>query len=100
MVDVDAGGNPIFGGPVTRLLEGDIVLSDGTWIDAKHGPQTHIGDLRIWNQIVKAQAAINQGLIPDFRFEVSGSMHNKWVEWAAQNAPGVEFISNLGDSFR
>lgn len=92
---VDAAGNPIFD---TQLLEGDLVLSGNIWVDAKHGP---IGnqDLRIWNQIQKGQAALNQGLISGYRFEASSSMGAAMRNWAATNAPGVQFLTHRGDGY-
>ncbi len=95
---IDANGNPIFGGLDTQPLEGDIVLSGDIFIDAKHGPVGN-QDLRIWNQIQKAQAAIDAGLISEFRFEASSSVGQAMRNWAAVNAPDVQFIINIGDGF-
>lgn len=94
----DANGNPILGGLDTQPLEGDLVLNGNIFIDAKHGPVGN-QDLRIWNQIQKAQAAIDQGLISEFRFEASSSMGQAMRDWAAVNAPDVQFVFNLGDGF-
>lgn len=94
----DANGNPILGGIDTQPLEGDIVLSGDIFIDAKHGPVGN-QDLRIWNQIQKAQAAIDAGIISEFRFEASSSVGQAMRDWAAINAPDVQFIINLGDGF-
>lgn len=94
----DAAGAPILGGTVTREIEGDLVLAGDIWVDVKHGAQGN-QDLHIWNQIQKAQAALNQGLISGYRFECSSSMGAFMRNWAATNAPGVQFITNLGDGF-
>ncbi|NTU64432.1 MAG: hypothetical protein HGB05_13795, partial [Chloroflexi bacterium] len=92
-------GSPILGPLDRQALEGDIVLSGDRWIDAKHGPQGN-QDIHIWNQIQKAQAALDAGLISEFRFECSSSMGQRMRDWAAINAPDVQFIINLGDGFR
>lgn len=94
----DASGNPVFGGAATEILEGDLVLNGNIWIDAKHGPQGN-QELRIWNQIQKAQQAIDDGLIDGYRFECSSSMGQKMQQWAAINAPDVQFVTQLGDGF-
>ena len=95
----DANGNPILGALDRQALEGDIVLNGDRWIDAKHGPVGN-QDLRIWNQIQKAQAAIDQGLISEFTFEASSSVGQFMRDWAARNAPDVRFNINLGDGFQ
>ncbi len=95
----DANGNPIRSSvPEVQPLEGDVVLSGNSWIDAKHGPVGN-QDLRIWNQIVKAQAAIDAGQISEFTFEASSSVGQFMRNWAATNAPDVRFIINIGDGF-
>lgn len=94
----NADGTPILGATVTRELEGDLVLAGDIWVDVKHGAQGNM-DLHIWNQIQKAQAALDQGLISGYRFEASSSMGAFMRNWAATNAPGVQFITNLGDGF-
>lgn len=95
----DANGNPIISQVrEVQPLEGDLVLSGNIFIDAKHGPVGN-QDLRIWNQIQKAQEAIDQGLISDFRFEASSSVGQRMRDWAAVNAPDVQFVINLGDGF-
>ena len=83
----------------TQPLEGDIVLNGDRWIDAKHGPVGN-DDLRIWNQIQKAQAAIDQGQITSFTFEASSSVGQSMRDWAAIWAPDVQFVINLGDGFQ
>lgn len=94
----DASGNPIIGPRTIQPLEGDLVINGNIFVDAKHGPVGN-QDLRIWNQIQKAQEAIDQGLIGEFRFEASSSVGQAMRNWAAVNAPDVQFIINLGDGF-
>ncbi|MEM7798563.1 MAG: hypothetical protein AAF633_05175, partial [Chloroflexota bacterium] len=96
-VEVDANGRtvPIFGEFDTQPLEGDIVLSGDVWIDAKHRAQGNT--VHIWNQIQKAQVAIDEGIIEEFRFEGSASIGKEMRDWAAINAPDVEFVINIGD---
>ena len=94
----DSNGNPTFGGTDIQALEGDLVLSGNVWVDAKHGAVGN-RDLRIWNQIQKAQAAITAGQISGFRFEGSSSIGQRMRNWAATNAPDVQFAPNLGDGF-
>lgn len=95
VIGIDASGNPIRGFTDTQPLEGDLVLDGKIFVDAKHG--NHGNDVRIWNQVVKAQKAIDEGFINGFRFEVSGSMGQRLRDWAATNAPDVQFVTNLGD---
>jgi hypothetical protein len=99
VTDFDANGNPIIS-TVSEVqpLEGDIVLNGTDFIDAKHGPVGN-QDLRIWNQILKAQAAIDAGQINSFTFEASSSVGQAMRNWAAINAPDVQFVFNLGDGF-
>lgn len=96
----DAAGNPIKGGTATSPLEGDLALGTAgrDFVDAKYGPQGN-QELRIWNQIQKAQAAINAGQIDSFRFECSGTMGQAMQTWARTNAPDVQFVTKLGDVF-
>ncbi|CAG0931398.1 hypothetical protein TFLX_02136 [Thermoflexales bacterium] len=92
-------GSPILGPLDRQALEGDVVLQGNIFVDAKHGAQGNL-DLHIWNQIQKAQAAIDAGLINGYQFECSASMGQRMRDWAAINAPDVQFIINLGDGYR
>jgi hypothetical protein len=90
-------GSPIRSSALdTQPLECDVCLSGNIFVDAKHGA-VGSDDLRIWNQVQKAQAAINAGQISEFRFEASASISQKVIDWAKVNAPSVKFLTSLGD---
>ncbi|MFK7801210.1 MAG: transglutaminase domain-containing protein [Anaerolineae bacterium] len=89
-------GQPLFGALDTQPLEGDIVLAGDIFVDAKHGAVGN-QDIHIWNQIQKGQAAIDEGLISEYRFEASSTMGKAMRDWAEMFAPDVEFIIKIGD---
>ncbi len=120
VVDVDrTTRRPILGDTDTQLLEGDVVLEvvEGNetkivFIDTKHGKQSDITELRIWNQIRKAAEALQTGKIDEYRFESSRSMLRSWQEYVEElsDAPKyrdmnpplnerLQFVTNLKDDF-
>jgi hypothetical protein len=81
-------------------LDGDSIYSlpggGQLWTDSKIGNIT-INSVSALNQILKAQAAINDPLSPvtRFRFEAAGTISPEVRQWARVYAPNVEFLDNL-----
>jgi hypothetical protein len=104
LLGFDANGQPRFGDPPPGdRLSGDVIYSRADagdlWTETKDTSML-TSSLRTLNQLLKGQAAVEQGKIPAFRVEVSGAVHERVLEFARQYAPRVEIRANLGESLK
>lgn len=95
----DVSGNPIFGQPVADTLEVPVIVLLNQWFITWHSP---VGprDLRAWNTLMKARAAINAHLRDTIDFWAAGGLDPAFVNWASANAPAVHVSANHADSLR
>ena len=98
-------GQPVFGEEVSSKLVPDSTYEGNIATDAKDG-NFKAADKRVWDQIMKARAAIEDPniAIDSFRFEVSGSIPGNIKNWVNDPAnwkdgvPKITLLENLGDS--
>ncbi len=98
-------GQPVFGEEVISKLVPDSTYEGNIATDAKDG-NFKAADKRVWDQIMKARAAIEDPniAIDSFRFEVSGSIPGNIKNWVNDPAnwkdgvPKITLLENLGDS--
>ena len=65
--------------------------------ETKSYPRMQFGSLpKQRNQMLKYQAAINDGIVDGATVEIKGRIHSRILDWATEHVPDVEIIYSMG----
>jgi hypothetical protein len=87
-----------YGNAITTFSEADLLYTNSLGVDAKYYPGTVPWDIRILNEMAKAQAGVGP-VYSGFEFRAVGGFDARYGPWVSANAPGITLVGNLGNGF-
>jgi hypothetical protein len=98
-------GQPVpYGAQINTFSEADLLFTNSLGVDAKYFPGKVPWDIRILNEMAKAQAGIKppsgfNAIYSQFEFRAVGGFDARYGPWVSANAPNVTLVGNLGNGF-